>query len=1200
MSCNFSPVLQLLICVHLVYITLLIDIPAILHYNLYHTNDQHGCFYSFLIDRDMIRYESEYEYDVILKGGFHIIPYCLHLTEQVHQDTVYSNECIDDNSNNSICWTFAQLKEKQIISNNLFAWSVPIDLIEHYETFLNNPNSSNSASLTTIYNCSEGWFGSHCQYTLDSDGLIFNEFVNDIFLAKFPNQKQARSSSGTCYTHLLCDRGPSSSCLDWREICNGKRDCINGDVDEENYCTELEANECGVGEYRCQSGQCIPHAFVRDNDYDCADATDETMEIEDDGDDCSRNPAFDCEDRICTKRNNFPCGDGECISRIMPLSMSINVCTNQRNQKLIQALLAPKENPHLFPECVFVMNCITRANDLISRNSCDQLCRNISQCIDLFRVNKCPPSLFVFPIHPVAHGHVRFVYTTNTTNFAGNKLFTPYLVCFNNQLCNPFLNLTVIYNNLTCHYYSNISLSKYTFAEWSELVETVRQLFLHCSLITIKNCTNLFQCKQSSLCISTHRLLDGINDCFDESDENVIDTCSLQGPYRFQCSSDRNRCISLTMVNNGIVDCSAGEDESVQLPLFSMLCDWYQDISPLFENGREETDETDCNSHFPCNNQYTQCDGDWNCPDGLDEANCQSSLCPPFHHPCVSLKNDSIECLPIKFANDGRIHCRGGSDERHYCRNLFPELVDTRFRCSNETHRCMSVAKLCMNDKYLLVKDDKRCREDEDAICPASYFQNDWEFSGICSLAFNEQFHTTEELLCSLTDQYSKNTVGGRPERCLTLRHAGYYPPLTTHNAPKLTENTIDRIISTHIHGNKINIINRIWLCNRGIHIFIGKKKENGCLCPPAYYGDQCQYQNQRVSLILKFIKELSLDRNSVFQMVIMLIDDKQRIESYDKINYLPARDCNIKFRLNLLYSSRPKDSNKTYSVRIDAYNNDNLDYHSSWHLLIQFQNLPVNHLVARLFVGTKERAQDSRYCSIDCGSHALCMKYVNSQHYFCRCLPGWFGYFCNISHNCQCTADSRCVGVIANRSICICPLNKFGTFCQLTRSVCPPDICSSKGICVLDDSRMEEPDFTCLCNEGYFGPQCQFNSTKIEISFEGVLIPQAILAHYITAMKNTPHIHTTVFKKIPYDQNTVTLFRSGSFHILFIEFSNDYYLAVVQEKSNVSRTISTRVLPSYHCKPISDLFNHTILSYHRLRRIKYYHIPCQKLSQLA
>ena len=45
------------------------------------------------------------------------------------------------------------------------------------------------------------------------------------------------------------------------------------------------------------------------------------------------------------------------------------------------------------------------------------------------------------------------------------------------------------------------------------------------------------------------------------------------------------------------------------------------------------------------------------------------------------------------------------------------------------------------------------------------------------------------------------------------------------------------------------------------------------CLCPPSYYGSQCQYQNQRISLTIQI--RLSSNWYQRFIYFITLIDDE-------------------------------------------------------------------------------------------------------------------------------------------------------------------------------------------------------------------------------------------------------------------------------------------------------------------------------------
>jgi len=56
---------------------------------------------------------------------------------------------------------------------------------------------------------------------------------------------------------MECNRG-TPPCLDWREICDGKIDCLDSGSDE-LACDELDANECATDEFLCNSGLCIPY-----------------------------------------------------------------------------------------------------------------------------------------------------------------------------------------------------------------------------------------------------------------------------------------------------------------------------------------------------------------------------------------------------------------------------------------------------------------------------------------------------------------------------------------------------------------------------------------------------------------------------------------------------------------------------------------------------------------------------------------------------------------------------------------------------------------------------------------------------------------------------------------------------------------------------------------------------------------------------
>src|SRR6185312_12652091 len=95
------------------------------------------------------------------------------------------------------------------------------------------------------------------------------------------------------------------------------------------------------------------------------------------------------------------------------------------------------------------------------------------------------------------------------------------------------------------------------------------------------------------------------------------------------------------------------------------------------------------------------------------------------------------------------------------------------------------------------------------------------------------------------------------------------------------------------------------WYCNRGLTIRIRLENKRECMCPPSYYGDLCQYQNERVSLTLGLVRA---ERRDVYVIILMLINNDneyEQIDSYDQFEYIASQTCGIKLNRYLLYSNR-------------------------------------------------------------------------------------------------------------------------------------------------------------------------------------------------------------------------------------------------------------------------------------------------------
>ena len=1141
-------------------------------FNMYNTNnDRDGYCLLYYVTDEVSKINS---YKPPETRAHQIIPYCLRSSEKNVIMGPLNNSTIIDST-----FTFAQLREQNISSDLLMSWSAPIEQAERYQIFLNNVSNLSSEANTVFYNCTHPWFGPFCRFRFD---IIETRSLSMIVYWNFALSKIWKWAKimVTCYKHLQCNT--SLICLDWREICDGKLDCHDGS--DEFNCWQLEINECDKDEYRCYNGQCIPGSFFHDYEFDpdCLDRTDEFKPDNYRGF-CSHDPAFRCEEHKCHPGTyDFSCSGGLC-------EQEMEICFKSRSSSFIHNL------------CENAMLCILYIPDVTDEEWCKKYCAENARIED-----HCPP-FYEFPPRPILFGHVKFIYSREEVVLRG-RISPPKYVCYSEELCADFLPATVHWNGSACRYYHELGLKNtYGPVEFSERIQAIKELFHKCLMVSNEihylNQTTMYQCQNSRKYISKYRLLDRTMDCpFGDDETHDNESCSLNDVnYRFHCSIGNTKLCFAPFIpsfnpmltikdvyefvceNLGTYNTTIGRRNNEIY--FQTICDGIQDLFPVLIEGRNQTDETGC-EHWPCNNTYTRCNNLWSCQDGADEVNCAPSTCPEFYHECVFL-NDTlhVSCLHMDHFGDGIVDCLGATDELNHCLWVRSFRFWYEFSCRNNT-ACLGSESLCNGKPECPLGDDELFCDNTNGTKTQGCYHN-------------KLTTKVEHFLCKLP---SSGERGGFVHFFTLQNIPTYSSPLILSSEPSPLPN--EKGILASQNNLMINNINSNELrCNKGLRIYIRTstfRYNLSCLCPPSYYGDQCQYQNQRVSLTVQI--RATSDWTTMFTFLIFLIDDETNIESHDYIEYSPVRDCNMKFNVYLLYSTRPKNSSKNYSIRIDAFNRMKVDYRASWIFPIRFPFLPVHRLPVRLII-PMVNVEPLSQCSFPC-IHGQCFTFVNEQNSsFCRCFSGWSGVQCNKSYSCNCEDNSQCI----DESICLCPIDRFGPRCYLFQSACHSEPCLNSGQCILDDERYtyaHKNKRTCFCPPEYTGAHCEDrreNETQIDISFDNSLIVPPWLAIHLVQVHNKTHPNqTSMMKKIGFDQTSLRFYTRIIFHIAFAQMSKSYYLIILQQNDIVSSHISIKIVPSQRCRSINELFNETVLRQELLQRIKLYHIPCQQRRELV
>ncbi|CAF4165851.1 unnamed protein product, partial [Adineta steineri] len=367
------------------------------------------------------------------------------------------------------------------------------------------------------------------------------------------------------------------------------------------------------------------------------------------------------------------------------------------------------------------------------------------------------------------------------------------------------------------------------------------------------------------------------------------------------------------------------------------------------------------------------------------------------------------------------------------------EAVDC-FRASFDDFKYLIVANITFQMYKFRCWIDTECIEDEN-LCNANEDCPMYDNELLCLNRSQLCYHSDFDKLLNMQD--ISYQVINKPYLSFSLDTALDYPSsYTTQN--KSVENQIhDKMITSSLVKSSI----QSEICNFGLYVYhrLGIDKYSSiCFCPPNYYGDRCQYQNQRVSLTLTLA---TVRQPTTYIIVVMLIEDdndRQEIHSYHQFTYIPLEHC-AQFRVVIV-----KIDNRYYLAVLRKFVSSNIVTSIS----PAQRCVPIHELVNdKLFVMPR-------------------IQRLKSYH-----IP------CQRNSNLQCFVDEfyMCLCTEERHSNCF-PLEHQQTF------ACEDNVyCENGGTC-LQDRRICFLNILCVCNDCFFGDRCQFYAKGIGLTLDDLL----------------------------------------------------------------------------------------------------------------
>ncbi|CAF0969905.1 unnamed protein product [Rotaria sordida] len=848
-----------------------------------------------------------------------------------------------------------------IRSNELLQWHIPLDIADLYGEFLSSTSYDDHKQF--ICNCStSNTFGRYCEYSFKKDINTIEELIISTIKEKktfYPKDRLL-----TCYDL----ENNTDRCLDYRDICDGELDTMNGD--DELYCDQIETNICDENEFRCRNGFCIDRQFLFDGQGDCTDLTDEQtlliIKKYHNFQNYYEQATIDCDEHWCG-REMISCGDGECIlwnrrfwsgydcsnsythlynceleersDKIINYSITDNNgrCTmniTEFNDNNDQCLSMIKCAVTLHSSCKSINMFFAEGEDAYTYTY--QLCRNRTL------IDYALGATFLSPF--VRAYHVPKQFEKYTSDFFSKiKVRQPNRFCLiGERMCR---GIQVIHNGSKCYPYDDIFERNYPFPPYDHFFcQSINYSVNYCV-----NTTFFYRCQTSGECISKYRLFDGFVDCFDASDEHDLEALNSLSPLfirdRYNCTINVNssNTVMRHFLGDGTNVCFNGADEmSLSINWQEQQCFKSDDFAcSLLRDLNNSNNEEQSTHILPFTNL---CDSFWNLRNGSDEIDCDEWICEPgWIKQQSNLSRWSGNCINPQWKCNRIWDYTDGSDE-YNCNRTEPYpipdclLLETNeiislnvtntiagngiVECSGGIDERVTFAcndgfplneRFLCNDKITCLKPMYLCNH----VIDCSTGEDESEFWCGQRPSLNTPACDKKRLACLERDDYGPCIP--QEDRCHTERTSclsSHQDDYMCIHPRKYNHIILKPFTSPEMQDPQSNVIPP-WYCDRGLVVYRYDKLE--CLCPPSYFGHRCEKHSHRLTVI--FTLNINIIKADLIRIIVLLINHNVTID-HVLITQEPSYTGKHRLYLNYPYFlySNLRETFNNYIVQIRVY----------------------------------------------------------------------------------------------------------------------------------------------------------------------------------------------------------------------------------------------------------------------------------------